>query len=515
MARSHLNIRVLAWPCLLLAIVGCAARNSPPFAAPEVTIRADHYLGSPLTGPVVKALPVDKPEDALAVSVAMVALDRIPPQPAPSVASQARLIAVTRGGVPVQAGARLTQAARIIDGEDKDRFLTAGIPADKTKPPLFRTADVGGLSGALPPGVTLRLDIAEPDAAPRYFQGQSFRRHIAIELYRPKADTALQLALIVEDLLAQPLGLDTTQAKTNDVKANPKPSRSSKKPVAPKPLLPQAPVRELLLVDRPSFAASDRFALIVPYRFGDSESQAIAIFLEVAAGSDDPQHKAAFSHCLDDLAHSISSARAATQPYREQADSPEWPALQSALDALSRPGAPRSAMLFLASQTNVAIFGDIALSADDSVRGELAKKVFAKIGVPLKAHSKESLAWMLESASYELLSEQRANGKLPPELAAILAIHAGEAGRHPGSLDDGLKTSTNRGDFALRLIAENYIYLEDSSPASRVRAYDWLIACDRGPAGYDPLGAPKARRAALERAMNPDTGKPQAAGDGR
>jgi len=53
-----------------------------------------------------------------------------------------------------------------------------------------------------------------------------------------------------------------------------------------------------------------------------------------------------------------------------------------------------------------------------------------------------------------------------------------------------------------RVIAENLIYLEDASPASRVRAYDWLQSRGRAPAGFDPLGTPRERRDALEKARS-------------
>ena len=44
--------------------------------------------------------------------------------------------------------------------------------------------------------------------------------------------------------------------------------------------------------------------------------------------------------------------------------------------------------------------------------------------------------------------------------------------------------------------------LEDSSPAARVRAYDWLKAHARQPTGYDPLGEAHQRSAAIEKALN-------------
>ena len=45
--------------------------------------------------------------------------------------------------------------------------------------------------------------------------------------------------------------------------------------------------------------------------------------------------------------------------------------------------------------------------------------------------------------------------------------------------------------------APNRVALEDPSPAARVRAYDWLATQDVEIPGYDPLGLPAARRAAL------------------
>ena len=47
------------------------------------------------------------------------------------------------------------------------------------------------------------------------------------------------------------------------------------------------------------------------------------------------------------------------------------------------------------------------------------------------------------------------------------------------------------------MIVENRIYLEDNSPASRVRAYDWLKARGAAPKGFDPLANPRDRREAL------------------
>ena len=93
----------------------------------------------------------------------------------------------------------------------------------------------------------------------------------------------------------------------------------------------------------------------------------------------------------------------------------------------------------------------------------------------------------------------------PPELRAVLTVYAGEPSRHAGSLDDIAHQATSRQDLENRLTAENLVFLTDSSPGSRVRAFDWLRARNLAPAGYDPLGPAKLRREALDKALPADS----------
>jgi hypothetical protein len=118
------------------------------------------------------------------------------------------------------------------------------------------------------------------------------------------------------------------------------------------------------------------------------------------------------------------------------------------------------------------------------------------------------VGWLLDHAAYNLLADllntaNMTNGApMPDELAATLANHAGEAGRHPSSMQQILNRVGGRDEFNNRVLAENLIFLEDTSPASRVRAFDWLTARGHAPAGFDPLGTPRQRRQALDAGMN-------------
>lgn len=476
---------------------GCATPQAPPMlTVPPVSVSVDHYLGSPLTGPLDNPPAVTSPKDAYAITATFIALDRMPTgEMRWSLASQARIIAVTRSGLPVQSSARLAAGVRGADGDDATA-LRASLFDGTGVHSFGRAVPVTILHGALPTGATSRFALAEQINVTRFVLGQPVRRRVELSIYRPTTNAPVQIALVLEDLLAPLVPLDNTKAKTDD------PEHAKDAPITrPKPAPVAVPVQELALLDRPAFTGHDSFALLVPYRFGNSESRVIAILIEIDKGSIDDAHQRAFATAMDEIA--AARKLAATRPYSHPLDNPEWPGLLTALDAMAKPHTPRPPMVFLASQTGVEIFEDIALVGDDALRRELADKIFKALGVPVSIRSTDVLAWTLEHASYEILSEHSAVEALPGELAAILTLHAGEAGRHAGSLDDALRTSTTRREFDLRLIAENYIYLEDSSPASRVRAFDWLYARGRAPAGFDPLGPAKERRAALEQALNP------------
>jgi hypothetical protein len=144
---------------------------------------------------------------------------------------------------------------------------------------------------------------------------------------------------------------------------------------------------------------------------------------------------------------------------------------------------------------------------------KLANTIAQQAAASSQPHTSAALSWLLDHAAFELLvlsdapsnssagSGAGASTPLPPELKAVLTVYAGEPARHSGSLDEIAQQSTSRQDLENRLTAENLVFLTDSSPASRVRAFDWLKARGLAPAGFDPLGSGKQRREALDKAL--------------
>jgi hypothetical protein len=261
------------------------------------------------------------------------------------------------------------------------------------------------------------------------------------------------------------------------------------------------PQSERAIVDLPS-PEQDCVGLTIPISFGGGESRALAVVVEVAPGSDDESHQAALDRCLADVRRSMEAV-ANRGHDAAVGEGEDWSSIQAAVASLQVPAARRTALVYLASHTGADLCEDVALVADDATLAKLGDQVRSSIGAATPQPA-AAVGWSLDSTTFNLLTDMlnaaNASGgpPMPDELAAALAAHAGEAGRHPSSMQQVLRQASSRADVDNRLLAENLIFLEDSSPASRVRAYDWLTARGHAPAGYDPLGPPRQRRQALE-----------------
>lgn len=168
----------------------------------------------------------------------------------------------------------------------------------------------------------------------------------------------------------------------------------------------------------------------------------------------------------------------------------------SALEALVHARHRREALLFLADASHAPLVADLAIVGRDADLEDLTARL-AVLGDEAEGGA-IALGWWLEEAAWLTLCEASASDEgLPPGLEALLLQHAGQAGRFPGLLVESLRASDGVATFRKRLVAENRIFLEDGSPAARVRAFDWLLRRGEEPAGYDPLAQRTARREAL------------------
>ena len=157
----------------------------------------------------------------------------------------------------------------------------------------------------------------------------------------------------------------------------------------------------------------------------------------------------------------------------------------------------RAALVFLAQVLGAPLAADLALTCDTFVLLDWAAQVHAELE-PHPRPDAAALGWALERTASQTLLQTLAEGGARPGLRAVLLRHAGEAGNAGDVLDALLLECRDVATFQRRLVQENLQFLADTRPGARTRAADWLRGHGRLPAGFDPLGAPAARRAALE-----------------
>jgi hypothetical protein len=479
LARRFVGLVVLGTVAATMAlVVGCAgsgraSNRPPPLQPPRVAAAVVHRAGGPDTTQSATrpaSVAVDG-ADALDVTVEWIALSAIP-DGLPPLASQARLIAAPRAANPLLATARLSRGARVVSGEKLDAFHAELRGAKRVQSVAIATS-----AGALPPGVTAAFDLADANAG-----ADATEARVGVDVYRPTGATTRGAATQPSpDVLHVSLALD-------DGKMN----------------------RERLSLD--PLAAPVRLALVVPSLFASDRARAVLAVVTVNPPADSPEHRDAVARCNRELQGVAAATPRPTVAPSGGGASPGISATLSALETAARarppqPARVRAALVYLAGETSAELLGDVALVASPATLHDLCQRIASRLGESPNRMDRDAIGWHLEAATLETLSALQAAETLPPELAGVLARFAGEAARNAGSLDE-LAKQGSRAQLAEQLIAENFTYLEDASPSSRVRAYDWLVARRRAPANYDPLGPARQRAAAIDAAVTAAASQP-------
>lgn len=480
------TLRITLLAAILIAMGGCASQPPPPPPPPPAPITSARlYSGTPLSGPLTNPIKETFASDALSVKVTFIRLNSMPENVLQPIGAQSALVVTSRGGTPVPSYSQLARGARAGSVADASSFVASlGSAAAPGMPPIE-------LRGALPNSATLTFRFADPAELKDPATGQTTHRLVEVDLCRvsgadpAKPDQTLQVGLAVQSMVS--LGTPGVESEEH-----PEALAGRESTVLQ---------RELAIFNRPLTGGKDLSAVITPFAF--DPTSAVAALIEVRPGSSDPFTELVYTDNV------IRANRAATQASKRLQDTQgvdsESAGLRAALESLSRPGSPRAALVYLADQAAAPTCGDMALLADEPVLARLAAAVHTKAD-SAGAVEKQSLGWILEQSAYELMTQLSADGKLPPELSSVLTLHAGEAGRHADALSEALHGASSTPELVSRIVTQNYIFLEDSSPAARVRAFDWLGTIGRAPAGYDPLSSARQRRAALEKALTASAG---------
>ncbi|HTL29440.1 MAG TPA: hypothetical protein VL282_09465, partial [Tepidisphaeraceae bacterium] len=249
-------------------------------------------------------------------------------------------------------------------------------------------------------------------------------------------------------------------------------------------------------------SSSVPIAILIPFTFAKSQVRSILVLIDVGPANDDQETR----RLLADADASLKRSGAAPN-----ALPPSWRGYATALSGLSLTSSRRASLVYLCRETKAPVCEDFALSASDADLSMFAPLVQKGMNGPGAPRDEESLSWFLDATTLQFVGGLQTNNRLPPELLAMLLRHTGQVGMNSGSVAEMIAASRQRQDFDARVVAENIIYLEDGSPAARVRACEWLGARGKAPSGYDPLAPPRQRQAALEKMYEAMTAQAAAA----
>lgn len=474
---------------MALVLASCAAHKPPsPLTAEGIKTRHGHYVGNPLAG----AQSVPQPfvqQDALAVHIRLIGMNQAVGSAMGPLAAHARLLATIEGDNPFLATPSVTQPARYGMGVEAEAFVREIDAGERG-----RTIELADFRGVVCAGVTAYQELAVGSS------GSARRLRVAV--YRPAAATAgvpnqpvpspVQLALLVQSPPG-PLPEPATAAPVESTAAGAQGGTAAT--AAPEAV----PTRETALITQPMDATGQSVVLLTPFAAAGTQIHSIAAVIELSLPSADRAFEEASAAMLADV--QAAATAATTRQAALPAGALDKPFVTSVIDAMAYGENRRAAIVYLAGRTDARLAEQAAMAADEDFLSQFSLSIADAIGRQ-DQWTPEQAGWRLDRIGFELLARSAIKKRLSPELTGVLIALAGEAGRSPAALEQILANLSSRKDFENRLIAENFIALEDSSPAARVRAYDWLKAHGRQPAGYDPLGDAKQRSAAIEKALN-------------
>ena len=156
----------------------------------------------------------------------------------------------------------------------------------------------------------------------------------------------------------------------------------------------------------------------------------------------------------------------------------------------------------MAHETGAWLAEDVALTAEDPSMDQIVKRLIEStrdLPRPLVA---EQLGLALEQATWDVLFEFLGTREPPPGIVGVIIRYSGEVGRHASVLEEMVDGAESLEQLRRQIRTENLKLLEDSSPAARVRAYDWLSLYGTAPPGFDPLAPRKERREVMNRFLD-------------
>jgi len=509
------NARRSAWCIIatLFALAGCAVPPAPLGApdAESVRIRLSHFRGSPLEGalaaPRAPGAPAEAedPASALELKARVLLLSGALPPAFSRAGPRSSLLAATSGRRPFLPASPLSRDARVAPITEGDAWTWNPweSPVLRHAEPAAAWTGAGYFRSALPNDVTASVEVDVPEGfragADAGFLAMRVQVHRSA-VQTPAAAAAAGPAGLIRVVLileargfpeASPDGADTSQEGATAGEAGES----------------AVGTRTARGFDRKVFLIEDRAApprggwIVAAPLCGQGFDSGMYALVAVSLGPPPAPGDPARPFHDESLARVLAELSAPDGERDLAGESPAAAAILSAVEGLRVPARQRKALSFLADATGAGVAADISITGTEALVSQLAAAVAGAAQAAPATREPGAMGWLLEKTTIEVLAALLAEKKLPPELEAVLARRAGEAGRSAAPLAGVLKGAAGLDDLRAGFVRENFIALEDASPAARVRAFDWLSARGKAPAGYDPLAAAKERRLALEKSL--------------
>lgn len=417
--------------------------GKPPLVVPALTVESRHHVGSALTGPLPVAASASDAE-ASPLGVLQRALwVETPLRVSDSLDGHVALVVGPNAAEPLRPLAQLAGDVGYARGADAQQLLNEiGAGAHG------RTLAAWGESWSLVERTTMRVEVDTRAALPSIDE-------LAFDATRAESSDAARIALLI--------GSES--------------------------------VLELLVLSEPLRPADGPIALVFSRTPGRDEPAALVVILEAVDDPTPEDARSAADAALEaSVANAVERRRAVTQSEAEARE------IQYVVAQLDRASERRARLVFLADSCAAPLALDISMIARDEDLAKFAEVVKIALAQPM---DRAQAGWAIERAAWLMLGRASAAGSIAPELSGILTRQGGEAVRFAGAIEDLVRGVDDYAALTQKLATENRILLEDATPSSRSRAYDWLAARGLEPANFDPFGPLAERRAALDASVDP------------
>ena len=471
-----------AWALAGLGLAGClfGTGKPEPLAAPELITVLSQYAGDPITGPLPHGTALEfefSRESAVEVEGRLYVLSGVPDALVRPLSEDVKLIIGENSGEPLSSSSLVAPGARVSVGAAgtalADDILERG---PDTAIEVFR------LAGLTAPGVTVAMTavFAKPVELLGFLPSE---RRISAHLWREDAQRSdLAVALLISDVIEI---VDDDPGEDD---------------VGDELVLRREPRRETIVLQRGLEIDGPPLLLLTPARYDPDGSLTTVVVLRARSISAERLASAAFEDELESMRTSVreSAVEDAERRQKLQLDEQLRRRRVRAIAALGDRATRRAAIVELGGGAAAPLVSELAIMGSEEFLDELCTRLKADSTVLESiAVSAPEIQWRLEREAILLMARAASEAELASEYEGMLLRFAGEAGRYPGTLEDAIVSSKTVTDFYSRIVDENLIALEDSRPAARVRAFDWLSSNGFPIPDYDPLARSRERRAAL------------------